>query len=231
MAGPTHFSQQNMFVRIGLLNLSIAFHYPFQGMFQRNLFPVGQDVNGDIVHISGQLRVIDPHIPGFGSTDRTRNLLAHSADVFNQFLNLQVPPKNRFITDNDTRNRSRIGSGVSNQVSNFPFIFVLVRVQPSAGRYTKPVANRHPRNIFKPVDRRITANTSRHPSDHFQIAIYLIRKWIYFFHRILPLMKRAERDSLNLVGPGRNQGSRAIKRQPDSHVSQNNQKQYFCLLH
>ena len=99
VAGPAHLGEHDGLAGEGFLQQRDLVVDVADGGLGRDSFPVGQHVDGEVVHVVSQLRVTHPDVPGLRRAHGFLDRLAYLIQVGRQFRDRDIAPEHHLVAD------------------------------------------------------------------------------------------------------------------------------------
>jgi hypothetical protein len=128
-AGPAYLANHHRLVGEGGAHLAVAAQRFVHRSFHRNPFPVGQQVDGDEVHVLGQFGLRDPDVPGLGGGNRHAEPGAQAVQVGVELLRFEQGVELGFVAGNDTRDVGVAGHRRQHRL-DLEFVVLCARIEP-----------------------------------------------------------------------------------------------------
>ena len=124
----------------------------------RLVFPVRQDVDGEVIHRSGQLGMAQPELPHVGISHRLGHRLAHARQIGRQLRRRQLAAQQHLVADDHRAHHVRIGARSGDAEADLFVVRLGVLPQPDAEQHLHAVAPGDPRYRAEALPLRVGAH-------------------------------------------------------------------------
>ena len=158
------------------------------GLIDVNPFPIGQHVDRQVIHVVGQLMVLDPDMPRLGRTDGNLQGLARLVQIDGELLQGQILAQQHLVAD-DGPHDVWVFDGRLQEYLHVGLVLLLIVIDPDAGGDIDTVFSSQLGNFFQNIFYRVGADGIAFPLQQRQVGLEFRFRWVLFLQRTLPALK------------------------------------------
>ena len=137
IGGPAHLADHHRLLREAGLDFLVFVDGVLNRLLDVDAFPVGQQVDRDVVHMVDEFRVLHPDVPGFGGADGLTDGGACPVEVIDELFQRDVVAQHRLVAD-DYPGDVAVRAGQFRRPCEFLFIVFGPCVDPDPQRDVQP---------------------------------------------------------------------------------------------
>ena len=131
-ARPADLANHDLLARVRARHFVVALEGIFDRLVHRQTLVIGQQVDGDVVDVLGELGIAQPDVPGLGGRYRLADRLTDAVEVADHLVDGQVAAQDHFVADHHPFDVTHAAGDVD-QGLDLALVGVGAGVEPGAG--------------------------------------------------------------------------------------------------
>ena len=157
-------------------------------------------MDGDVIDVVGQFRVLQPDVVRFGDRYRLADMCAGPVQIADHPFDRQVVTEQHLVADQHSLDRVRVTVGQGNQGIELFLIVLQPGVDHGAGHHLQALFLGQPVGL-RILQGRVGANASGIAAQHLQVAIDLVVAGEILLQRVLVALEERHRHAVDLAVP------------------------------